>query len=205
MVVECHPPRSRALLHISRPGVGRHQIAVPGFDLSRANRIPAELPGLCSAGRVQSHPAWHPVRFPVEHRRIPGLLRAGMGARHGAAGIVWRRIILELVSARRLSARQLGVPRLLPKNHRTASLHVSSGFLLHDRILCYPDDSHEKFTDGKPGSGLRAHGICQGSQRAASDFRSRPAQLPDPHRHGPRARRQHHPGRLVPDREGIQY
>ena len=111
VALECPAPRSRALLHLPGPGLGRHQVAVSHFDFPGPDRIFPELPRLHSAGRLQGDPARLALRSRQQPDRVPGLLHSRLGAGHGAAGAVRRRQLLESVSARRLPSRQLGIPR----------------------------------------------------------------------------------------------
>ena len=95
---------------------------------------------------------------------LHGLLGARMGARHRAARALWRRQLLERVSARRIQARQLGLP-LASWGKITGQIHYM--FL---PVVCYMVGSFatltilvEELADGEPRPGLRAHGVREGA------------------------------------------
>ena len=83
-----------------------------------SDRLSPQLSGLRSARRPESGPSPTRIRFLEQLHRLSRIFGARLGARHGAAGAVRRRQLLECLSARRLSARQLGVPDPRREDHR---------------------------------------------------------------------------------------
>ena len=107
----------------------------------------------------------HGSRFDVISSLIVflGYSMPGWALGTGAARAVWRRELLEHLSARRVPVGQLGVSVVRTEDRRSGAPHVPAGGLLHDRRVRDADDPDQELADGEHGAGLRPHGVCEGA------------------------------------------
>ena len=109
----------------------------PDLDLPRPDRLLPELPRLHAARRAQGGAPRLAIRLRQQRHRVPRLLGARVGARHGAARAVRRRQLLERVPARRIPSRQLGVSERLgrrsPASCTTCSCRCSATWSARSR------------------------------------------------------------------------
>ena len=153
---------------------------VPGVALPRTDRVSPQLLHLRAARRAEGHQAPKPLRLHLERRSSSSATRCRVGAWHGPPGAVRRRQLLERLPARRVPARQLGVPEHGTEDVPTGLAHGPAGVLLHDRRLRDTDDPDEELAPREHGAGLRADRLREGTAQAARHFRARAAQLVDP-------------------------